>query len=139
MPINFGVTSTLIFPVWLRNRIISAGSEPIHSHTEKSCLASLKNMNHKINSSFVRPVGGYKTGFNLINFHFNTRGKLLPITRKQGVKMRYLENLQNHLIFELISLAALSNFNFLFIIIIPKYFNKKHNFIETKNPYHFKE
>ena len=91
MPINFGVTSTLIFPVWLRNRIISAGSEPIHSHTEKSCLASLKNMNHKINSSFVRPVGGYKTGFNLINFHFNTRGKLLPFTRKQGVKMRYLE------------------------------------------------
>ena len=28
------------FPVWLRNRLISAGLESALSHTEKSCIAS---------------------------------------------------------------------------------------------------
>ncbi len=28
------------FPLWLRNRLISAGLEPVYSHTEKSCIAS---------------------------------------------------------------------------------------------------
>ena len=28
------------FPVWLQNRLISTGLEPVLSHTEKSCIAS---------------------------------------------------------------------------------------------------
>ena len=27
------------FPVWLQNRLISAGLEPVLSHAEKSCIA----------------------------------------------------------------------------------------------------
>ena len=30
----------LKFSVWLRNRLIPAGLEPVPSHTEKSCIAS---------------------------------------------------------------------------------------------------
>ena len=29
----------ITFPVWLRNRLISAGLESVHSHTKKSCIA----------------------------------------------------------------------------------------------------
>ena len=32
--------SLIIFPVRLRNRLISTGLEPVLSHTEKSCIAS---------------------------------------------------------------------------------------------------
>ena len=43
--------------LWIRNRIISAGLEPVLSHTEKSCLPSyyrqfsmnIEIKNHKIN------------------------------------------------------------------------------------------
>ena len=28
------------FPVWLQNRLISAGLEPVLIHTERSCIAS---------------------------------------------------------------------------------------------------
>ena len=34
---------TKLFPVWLRKQLISAGLEPILSHTEKSCKASTDN------------------------------------------------------------------------------------------------
>ena len=68
-----------IFLVWLRNRLISAKLEPVLSHTEKSIIAST-NKNHKIHNNFVslylRPLGANKTGFNLVIFHFNIRGKL---------------------------------------------------------------
>ena len=49
-------------PVWLRNRMISAGLEPVPSYTEKLCITLyLKKIatnifkNHKINTSFVNP------------------------------------------------------------------------------------
>ena len=29
-----------VFPVWLRNRLLSAGLEPVLSQTEKACIAS---------------------------------------------------------------------------------------------------
>ena len=29
-----------LFPEWLRNQLISAGLEPVLSHTEKSCIVS---------------------------------------------------------------------------------------------------
>ena len=36
-----GIFSIFVFfPVWLRNRLISAGLEPVTSNTEKSCIAS---------------------------------------------------------------------------------------------------
>ena len=37
--IAFKNTATL-FPVWLRNRLNSAGLEPVLSHTEKACIVS---------------------------------------------------------------------------------------------------
>ena len=44
--LNFAQLSTtfdyrirITFPVWLRNRLISAGLEPALSNTEKSCIA----------------------------------------------------------------------------------------------------
>ena len=63
----------ICFPVFLRNRLISGGFEPVLIHTENSCF---QNKNHKIITSFVRPaiqpLGTIKTGFN----HFKIRGKL---------------------------------------------------------------
>ena len=35
-----GLGTIISFPVWLPNRLISAGLEPVFSHTEKSCIAS---------------------------------------------------------------------------------------------------
>ncbi len=36
----FLLKKVIIFSIWLRNRIISAGLEPVFSHTEKLYLAS---------------------------------------------------------------------------------------------------
>ena len=75
-------------PVWLRNRLLSAGLEPVLSLTEKSCVASnyrqfstnIKIKIIKLKPSFVspglRPLAADKTGFNLKIFHFDIRGKL---------------------------------------------------------------
>ena len=80
-----------IFPVWLRNRLISAGLEPVLIHTEKLCIASyyiqfytgLKMYNHNIKNSFVSPclchLNANKTGFNPITVQFYIRGKLFII------------------------------------------------------------
>ena len=56
-----------VIPVWLRNRLISAGLEPVPSHTEKACIAS-----------YYRQFStkDHKTGLNLIVFNFNISGKL---------------------------------------------------------------
>ena len=63
------------FPVWLPNRLISAGLKPVLSHTEKSCIVSyyinfstnLRMYNHNIKISFVSPflrhIGANKTVF----------------------------------------------------------------------------
>ena len=76
------------FPVWLRNRLLSAGLEPVLSKTEKACIASnyrqfstnIKIKIIKLKPSFVspslRPPAADKTGFNLKIFHFDIRGKL---------------------------------------------------------------
>ena len=76
------------FPVWLRNRLLSAGLKPVLSQTEQSCIASnsrqflyeYQNKTQKINTSLVspgrRPHGANKTGFNLKIFHFDIRGNL---------------------------------------------------------------
>ena len=74
------------FSVWLQNRSISTGLEPVLSHTEKSCIASYywqfsTNIKIKIiRYQFINLVLWYllsiKTGFNLIFFHLNIRGKL---------------------------------------------------------------
>ena len=73
-----GVSSFIMrFPVWLRNRLISAGLKLVFSFIESSCLASyyshfsknIKNTKHKINT---------KTGFNLFYFYICRK---LSITR----------------------------------------------------------
>ena len=73
----------IIVPLWLWNRLISRGLEPVLSHTEKSCIASNYRQfstNHKNNISFVspglRPLGSNKICFLLIIFHFNVHRKL---------------------------------------------------------------
>ncbi len=72
-------------PVWLRNRLISTGLEPVLSHTKKSCIASNYRQfstNIKIPVLFspgFRYLWYNKTGFNLIIFHFNFRGKWTKI------------------------------------------------------------
>ncbi len=75
----------IIFPVWLRNRLLSSGLEPILS---QSCIASnyrqfytnIKIKIIKLKPSFVspglRPLAADKTGFNLKIFPFDIRGKL---------------------------------------------------------------
>ncbi len=35
-----GFCKVIDFPVWLRNRLLSAGLEPVLSQTEKACIAS---------------------------------------------------------------------------------------------------
>ena len=52
---------SILFPVWLRNRLISARLEPVLSHTETLCITShyiqfstnIKMYNYKIITSFV--------------------------------------------------------------------------------------
>ena len=47
------------FPVWLRNRLLSAGLEPVLSQTEKACIASNYRQfstNIKINIIKLIPV-----------------------------------------------------------------------------------
>ena len=77
-----------VFPVWLQNRLISAGLEPVLCHTGKLCIVSnyrqfstfskiKKNM--KFVSPGHQPLGANKTGFNFIIFHFNICGKLSVI------------------------------------------------------------
>ena len=54
------------FPVWLRNRLISGGLEPVLSNTEKLCIASyyiqfsmnIKMNHHKINTSLIARAFG---------------------------------------------------------------------------------
>ena len=68
-----------VFPVWLRNELISAGLEPFLSHTEKLKIASYYRIfftNIKIK---IRLLGPEKTGFNLTIFHFDIRGKVAII------------------------------------------------------------
>ena len=66
--------------VWLRNRLISAGLEPILSHTEKACIASYYRLfptNNEIKiikllsvllAWVLGPIWANKTSFNLIIF-----------------------------------------------------------------------
>ena len=51
-----------IFPVWLRNRLISSGLESVLSHTDKSCTSSsiLRHFPRKFSP------GATKTSFNLV-------------------------------------------------------------------------
>ena len=61
------VVIILYFPVWLRNRLLSAGLEPILSQTEKSCIASnYRQFSTNIKIKIIK----------LKNFHFDIRGKL---------------------------------------------------------------
>ena len=53
-----------LFPLWLRNRLIFGGLEPVLGHIVKSGIA----LNHRQFS-----LGSDKTGFNLISIHFNIR------------------------------------------------------------------
>ena len=67
--------SITYFPVWLRNRLLSAGLEPVLSQTEKACIASnyrqfstnIKIKIIKLKPSFVSREGpkarADKTGF----------------------------------------------------------------------------
>ena len=67
------------------SRLISAGLKPVHNHTERLCLASYhrqssKNLKIKIIKLvpvfLARHLTVHKSGFNLIVFNFNIRGKL---------------------------------------------------------------
>ena len=76
---------------------LSTGIEPVLIQTDKSCIVSIYytqfstniNKNHIINTSFVRPgirpLGANKTGFNLINFHFDICGKLSIIRNDRNI------------------------------------------------------
>ena len=60
--------------VLLRNRLIASGLEKVLSPTEKPCIASyLRQLSADIN---MKNYKINKTGFSLIIFHFNIRGKL---------------------------------------------------------------
>ena len=51
--------SETIFPVWLRNRLISVGLQPVLSHSEKSCIVSYYMqfyMNKKYKITILKPV-----------------------------------------------------------------------------------
>ena len=73
----------IVFPVWLRNRSISAGLEPVLSYTEKSCIESY-TMFHEYKIKIInliplllaRASRTNKPSLNLITFHFNIRGKM---------------------------------------------------------------
>ncbi len=78
-----------LFPVWLRNRILSTGVGPVLSQTKKSCIASnLRQFSTNIKIKIIRYItvllarafgpslGANKIGFNLKNFHFEIRGNL---------------------------------------------------------------
>ena len=74
----------MCFPVWLRNRLISAGKEPVISHTEPKfyCRQFSTNIQMKFKPvllTMAYVLTGLKTGFNLIIFYFNIRGKLSKI------------------------------------------------------------
>ena len=58
----------IVFPVSLRNRLISGGLEPVLGHTEKFCLASY----YIQFSTIIR-----KNSFNLIIVHFYIRGNFI--------------------------------------------------------------
>ena len=66
-------------PVWLQNRLISAGLEPVLSNTEKSCIASyyrqfFTNIKIKI-MKLAWPLAN-NSGLNVIFLYSNNRGKL---------------------------------------------------------------
>ena len=76
----------IYFPVWLRNRLISAGLEPVLRLTEKSCIASnyrqfFTNIEIKIIKVipvlFGRAFGpsGLTKEFKSCNFSFNNNVK----------------------------------------------------------------
>ena len=67
------------FPVWLRNRFLFAGLEPVLSQTEISCIAS----NYRHFSKYIKMKIRIKTGFNLIFFDFDIRRKKLYNTMRQ--------------------------------------------------------
>ena len=73
------------FPVWLRNRLISAGLEPVINQTENPYVTSYERQfstNIKIiiiilfTILLAWPLGVIKTGFNLIIFLFYIYGNL---------------------------------------------------------------
>ena len=59
------------FPVWLRNRLISARLELVLSYTEK-CIATNHNFSRKFKKNHKIKI----SGFNLTIFHFNVLEKL---------------------------------------------------------------
>ncbi len=89
-PLKFYIQSFVTrYPVWLWNRFLSAGFEPVLSQTEKLIMYSIllhtifyeyQNKNNEIYNSFVnpglQPLGPNKTCFNLIIFHLDIHGNL---------------------------------------------------------------
>ena len=79
------------FPVWPRNRLITAGLEPVLNYTEKLCIASFYRQystNIKLKIIKLKPVliamafghaGLRKLVLNLKIFHFDIFGKLTII------------------------------------------------------------
>ena len=66
--------ASIIFPLGLRNRLISAELKPIISHTEKSCIASYyREFSTNIKIKIIKLM---LVCFNLKIFHFNIRGKM---------------------------------------------------------------
>ena len=63
-------------PVRLRKQLISSGLEPVIGHIEKSCKASYyRQFFHEFQNKNP-PLGAYHTGFSLLIFHLDIRGKL---------------------------------------------------------------
>ncbi len=61
------------FPVWLRNRLLSAGLEPVLSQTEKACIEpNYRQFSTNIKIKIIK----LKPSFNLKIFSFDIRGKL---------------------------------------------------------------
>ena len=90
------------FTVWLRNRLKSAGLEPILSHTEKSCIVSYykqfsTNIKIKLIQVFspgLRPLVNNKTGYEPIIFILISAESLLNF-KIPPLSSLYLKN-QNH-------------------------------------------
>ena len=59
----------MIIPVWLQNRLISAGLEPFIGHTETTCIASYYNFYTNIKIKIIRSISTeiYNTLYAAIN------------------------------------------------------------------------
>ena len=125
------------FPLWLRNRLMSAGLEPVFSHTEKSCIALyyrqfFTNIKMKIIKlipvccSGFCPLEPNKTCLSILFFYFDIRGKLSNIRCDKNYSFSFLSRFLTCLIW-------LTSINFEIFSSI--HFHLLNSFIQYRNYY----